>query len=444
VVPGALWALLFWGLHPFFGLLHRLNQHARAEAWLGWSRFQTAAIMDVINTSSAILEFQLFVLATVTSLAVPLALLVRTVARARLRAGFADPLDRVRSWTAAHATGTRALLALPSLAWVSSLVLFIAHAIRHWGEWSMFGELAGTPIVQAEHSVFNSGMAVFACFGVVASIGIYALAKRGLRGLLVPTWVPEEAGLAEAEDRVHFDAVAVTAETRAAVAAMALLPVLTVLAARGLAQPATEMVLAGYVAVALGGVFAFRRASRIAVGFDGIYVGGSSRAKFFAYASLDGARAKENNLELLRGERVVLRLQLHGKDAADQAAILRRIEEAIARAHEGTSSAAAQVVVGTSERQLARLASGAADYRAPTLTREQLWALVEGPEHDAATRTAAAKALARTGDDEERARLRVAADHHAEPHSRVVLKELATLDDENDAEVTGGLARLVR
>jgi hypothetical protein len=219
---------------------------------------------------------------------------------------------------------------------------------------------------------------------------------------------------------------------------MALLPFVAVMAARGLGQSGTEYVLAGYVAMALGGAFAFRRASRIAVGFDGIYVGGSSRARFFAYASLDSARARGNNLELLRGHRVVLTLQLHGKDAADHAAILRRIEEAIAKAHEGASSAAGQVVLGTSERQLARLAGGAADYRAPTLTREQLWALVEGPEHDAATRTAAAKALAQTGDHDERARLRVAAEHYAEPHSRVVLRELATVDDEDRADGDAG------
>ncbi len=58
-------------------------------------------------------------------------------------------------------------------------------------------------------------------------------------------------------------------------------------------------------------------------------------------------------------------------------------------------------------------------------TRDQLWALVEGPEHDAEARTRAARALARTHTPDESTRLRVAAAHCAEPRVRVLLEELA-------------------
>ena len=90
----------------------------------------------------------------------------------------------------------------------------------------------------------------------------------------------------------------------------------------------------------------------------------------------------------------------------------------------------------------------------PALTRDQLWTLVEGPEHDRETRTAAARALATTGSEGERARLRIAAEHCAEPKVRVELlgiargatvaeRELA-LDEEEQALAATPPLRLAR
>jgi hypothetical protein len=133
----------------------------------------------------------------------------------------------------------------------------------------------------------------------------------------------------------------------------------------------------------------------------------------------------------LRREHVVLRLQLHGEDAAKQSAILARVEEAIARAAAGAATTS-DVVAATSAEDLARRAGGAADYRAPALTREQLWEIVEGAEHRANGRTAAARALATSGDRDERARLRVAAEHCAEPALRQELEALAEAEAEEE------------
>jgi hypothetical protein len=424
------WAFVLWGLDPVFHGFHWLNRVASWGGLLSW--YQADAVGDVIRWTRTMHEHTLVVLAFVMTLAVPIGMLIRTVARARLRAGFDDPLERVRAWTKTHAWGTRAVLAVPALGWAMEWTGLVLRAIREWGQASMYGEYAGTPLVEAMHSTFTRGMAIFWCGAMIAALGVYALANAGKRALLAPTLVAEESPAKDTDDRLHFDAVAVTSETRGAVVAMAVLPVLAVLACAGLGPKGTEAVLAAYVTLAVGGVWAFRKASRVAIGLDGVYVSGSSRARFFAYARIDGVRAVGNNLELVRGGKPVLRLQLHGRDAASQGAILRRIEESIRRAHEGESRAAGEVVKGSSARQLARLAEGGADYRAPAVTREQLWSLVEGPEHDQATRTAAAKALATTGDDDERARLRVAADHYAEPRSRVVLRELATIEEEED------------
>jgi hypothetical protein len=452
-ILAAAWAFLLWGLDPIFGLLHWLNRVAHGTAWLHWSRFHERAITDAIHWTHTFQNLTLFGLVMAMSVAVPLGMLARTVARARLRAGFADPLDRVREWTAAHAWTRRVILAVPALGWLALWTWVDLLRLRDWGDATMYGEFAGTPIVRAMYVIVAEGTGVFWCGAAVMALGIYALGGLGLRALLAPTLAGEsEEPLGdEAGDRLHFDAVAVTAETRGAVVAMALLPFVALFLARGLGQAGTEAVLAGYTATAVAGVLAFRRASRIAIGVDGVYVSGSSRARFFSYASLDAVRADGNNLELVRHGKVVLRLQLHGRDASQQAAILSRIQESIARSRAGESRAAGQVVHGATEGQLARLAGGGADYRAPAVTREQLWALVEGPEHDQATREAAAKALAKTGDPEERARLRVAADHHAEPRSRVALKELASqapdeaeeedeVDSEPQARRTGAAA----
>jgi hypothetical protein len=127
----------------------------------------------------------------------------------------------------------------------------------------------------------------------------------------------------------------------------------------------------------------------------------------------------------VRGGRALLRLQLHGEDAARRGAVLERIRAAIGRAAEGRSDSTTELVSSASSAALARAAHGAGDYRQAAVTRDQLWAVVEGPAVDAAARCTAGEALAGSGDEEERARLRVAADHCADPQVRVALHAIA-------------------
>jgi hypothetical protein len=341
----------------------------------------------------------------------------RMVARARLRAGQPDFLDPVRRWTAAHPRATRLILAVPAFAWA---------LLGLWpGPWELEnpGYWASSFVPMA-----------------VAAWAVFAMARKGARELLAPTTGATEAPtrFEIGADEIVFDAVAVTRQSVAIVAVFSaiMLAVPAFIWTRPILQLFTDKsifyLVGAYVALAATGALGFRKASRVAVGVDGVHVRGTSRARFFAYRDVDSARTSGADLELVRGGRVVLRLQLHSEDAARRDAVLERITANIARAREGQGANAARIVAASSDADLARAADGAGDYRVATLTREQLWALVEGPEIETNARTAAAQALARSSDDAERVRLRVAAEHCAEPRARFALQEIA--DDDRAPE----------
>ena len=350
--------------------------------------------------------------------------LVRMVARARVRAGQADFLDRLRGWSA-RTRLLNALLLAPSLAWVWILAHPARWELEHLDEyWASLGH-AAIPLA-------------------LGAWGMFAMARKGVRELLAPTTGDAaEDTFAIGPDEIAFDAVAVTPRTVGLVAAFTAFMVLFPFVVAKL--PLLELyrhgeldlyLFAGYAAVAAAGAYAFRKASRVAVGVDGVHVHGTARARFFAYRDLDAARTNRNgDVELVRNDAVVLRLQLHGEDAARRGAVLARIRDNIIRVQEGRGAIAAQIVATASKEDLARLAHGAGEYRMANLSREQLWGLVEGPEVAASARKAAAEALVGTRDESERTRLRVAAERCAEPEVRFALEELAAVGEEVDERV---------
>jgi hypothetical protein len=359
-----------------------------------------------------------FTLAAAT-LAVPLAFVARMVARARVRAGHADPLDRMRAWFSASRGRATAVAALFPVM-TQALFLWSIHGFNRWAQWSLVYYAAAT---------------------LLCGLAQMAVARAGLRALLAPTMPRGRAAPAPLDDdEIRFDAVAVTRETRLAVAAMATLSLgvavwlATVPDLALFVDSRVLEVIAAYAAVGVGGAILFRRASKISVGVDGIYVGGTSRARFYAYCDLDEARARGGDIELVRRGRVVLRLQPHGEDAARRDAILARIHVALARVKDVERDAAANLVTSRSTEHVADSIRGATDYRMPSVTRDALWALVEGRAVDAATRTAAAHALARVEGETRRDRLRVAATHCADPRVRVALEELASHEDAAEHE----------
>jgi hypothetical protein len=430
------WAFLFWfgGKDSRLDRIDHFTRDAIARIFAGLPSAARNAEILYQKLGQILGGAFVIVLFFGTGFAV-LGALTRMLARARVRAGQSDFLDRLRDWTAARAKTTRFLFALPSLVMATLYALPGPWELEHLGAWLSDLSLAAGPLL-------------------VAGWGIYAMMRKGLRELLAPTLGgPDAKTTFEINaDEIAFDAVAVTPRTLGIVATFTALMIAIPLAIARL--PILELFRHGssvfylfgaYAAFAASGAYIFRKASRIAVGVDGVHVHGTSRARFFAYRDIESARTEGSDLILLRGEKIVLRLQLHGEDAARRDAVLARIAENLARVREGRGAPAAQLVASSSKAALARIAEGAGDYRMATLSREQLWALVEGPEIDASARKAAAEALARSNDGSERARLRVAAEHCAEPQVRVALEEIAR--DVGDAPISrapGAASRIDR
>ena len=339
---------------------------------------------------------------------------------ARVRAGHRDPLDVVRSWIANHAAWNRTVIFAAPVAWAI---------------------LLGANVLERQVYVHAFDLRVYTILAAIPQIGLgalvlTALAKAASRGLLAATLDEDHAERAEVEAaEITFRAVAVIRETRAAVGLVGAISI--AMAAWAVAMPIATLAhsslvlaaLGAYVMATIGGAALFRRASRITVGLDGVLVHGTSRTRFFAYRDLDEARMRGGDVELLRRGRVVLRLQFHGEDASRREAVLARLRETILIAVQRRDGSAERIAQSVSVDQLACVSLGGGDYRQAALTREQLWELVEGPMTDGATRTAAAGAIATSSDESERVRLRVAAEHCAQPVVRVALERLSEIDD---------------
>jgi hypothetical protein len=417
----------------------------------GWVEGTLTSTMQEMTGSTVTFGWVLVRLLVAVTFALPFALLTRMVARNRVRAGLADPLDRARAWTTAHPRATRALRALPSLWWLKAMAEAADSFTGHWGHYfgltNQMTRVESLLHLVATHGGLTAGLASVIAGGAAL---LYRATGPAVRAFLAPTMDLREKddGVAPTSDRrVGFDAVAVTPETRAAVALMAAMPVLTFVAMRAarLGDAGTEVALAAYASIAVAGAVAFRRASRIAIGVDGIFVTGTSRSRFFPYRDVDTVRANGTDIEVLRKDRVLLRLQLHGEDATQKDAIIARMQEAADAAKQRRTAAVGEIVAAASEEKLARLAEGGGQgYRSPSVTKEQLWSLVGAPEPEAAVRTAAARALVNGGNERERARLRVAARECAQPGVRVALMELAGHDDGEEDEAPGKAARLTR
>ncbi len=353
----------------------------------------------------------------VGTLAVPAGFLTRMIARARLRAGHPNPLDGPRRGREKHPRRAAAWLAMPVVATQLGVLTAMQRFHQPW-EWRI--HLDATVLLMMVAGALAQG----------------ALLRSVWNALLAPT-LEESLSTVEIEPHeIRFDAVAVTRETKAAVgglavATLAMVAWLCALPIASLFQNRHVFwAIGAYVLTAAVGAVAFRTASRIAVGLDGIHVGGTSRARFFAYRDMDDVRLHQGDLELVRGDRVLLRLQLHGEDAGRRDAIVGRIRSGIARVADVARDGAANFVRAASTQSVARSTRGGTDYRMPAVSREALWALVEGAGVDATARQAAAEVITLGAAHDDRERLRVAAGKVADPRVRIALEELANHEEE--------------
>jgi hypothetical protein len=363
------------------------------------------------------------VVLTFAALFVPL---LRMMARARLRALGADPLARVRGWVEARPGAAAALFAAPTI---------LLAQVNYF--WMMRWHLE------------SPSFAALALGALAPVLGALLLSRQIQRAALAP--------LVDATDAVDgegflFSAVAVTRESRAAVGALGAvsLGMVALLAAMPLETLGASgfAMLAAYTALAGGAAAAFQRASRIAIGLDGLLVRGTSRTRFHAYRDLDDVEVTPGGeIVLRRHGRLVLRLQLHGADAGRREAIVQRLRDAVVAARSRGGGAAARLAEAASPALLAQAARGDGNYRAAGATREELWELVEAPATAPAARARAADALAIDGDGPDRRRLRVAAERCADPPTRDALRRVAATAEEEEAaeqEAAPGPRRLAR
>ena len=290
-----------------------------------WESLPWRVLQAFLNSSSV------FCACAAGGLAMLAVLTARHVAAARLRRGKTDPLERLRSnrWPR---------ISLNAVPWVA----FVA---------TMSASISGR-----SHSVAANVLAAIA----TGAVG-YLVARMNVRTLLEPA---EMEGVPKHADEVVFWAVPVTPRTRAVVGGFA--AVLAAMAAV-IALTGWDSSLYAFVATVFLVPFAFRRASRIAVGIDGVWVRDASQVRFFAYRDLDEARAKGADLELVRGGRTTLHLQMHGEDAAQRGEVIARVNAGIARSRDASARGAEVIVQTVGTTDVTAATNGADRYRLPSI-----------------------------------------------------------------------------
>lgn len=238
----------------------------------------------------------------------------------------------------------------------------------------------------------------------------------------------------------------------ALLAALAFVPV-----ALGSALPGAAFltVLAPAVLVALAvGIFLFQQRARLRVGADGLVVREGLRGKrFISHDEIEGVRAAGSTVVIARKRGGELVYSTSGTDRSKNngpewerhaQSVAWRIDKAreAFRALAGDAPQAA-LVLDRGERtarewleQLRRVGAGAtATFRGVALTREQLLRIVESTTAAARARLAAAAALHDGLTEEEKPRVRVAAERSAEPafRERMVRVAFAPSDEELEA-----------
>lgn len=178
---------------------------------------------------------------------------------------------------------------------------------------------------------------------------------------------------------------------------------------------------------------------KIAIGEDGILLRWAGQRRFVPFGALRGARSTPLGVELdLEGDRVIEVRLTHRDDAeaSRRASMLAKIEDGLAH-HRALAPAEDEALLTRGERDLDAwieemgfLGTEAAHgYRAITIPRERLWAVLENPVADPSAREGAALALRARLDDDERDRLLAIGQKSASPRLRLALDAVAQPSD---------------
>lgn len=184
-------------------------------------------------------------------------------------------------------------------------------------------------------------------------------------------------------------------------------------------------------------------AAFIRVGVDGVSFGTRAEARFIAWTDVKRVERTKRGAELRLkdGSRFELPLALRRVRGEElrllQVALITLVNDALHAAHEHAAPEMSVQIArnGRPHADWVR-ALGAKDetsFREAPIRPDDLWRVVESPAAEPSARAAAAALLARAAGDEDRARLRIAADTCAEPKLRVVLDKAATGTDAFEA-----------
>lgn len=175
---------------------------------------------------------------------------------------------------------------------------------------------------------------------------------------------------------------------------------------------------------------------KLHIGADGLFIATRIAPTFVAWSDVAAVDLDDRGTVLHRanGTRVSIPMVMPGsrvseEDRARARSFLAHV--AIAReAYRLAQPPAATVLLARKQRSHAEWMRALSDregsFRAVPLLDDQLWAVVESPAAEATARAGAALVLARAGREEDRTRLRVAAEACAAPRLRVVLDKAAS------------------
>lgn len=179
---------------------------------------------------------------------------------------------------------------------------------------------------------------------------------------------------------------------------------------------------------------AYLMPARIAVGADGLLYRMRLGSRFFPWSEVESLSPTGRGVAVVlkSGERCEIptagRAEMREYELLAQASLLARAAEARDAFHRGVvPDAGARVArLGrTKEKWVAALRDREGSFRDAPLRTDDLWKVLESPAASATARAGAAAVIATEATEEDRARLRIAADVCAEPRLRVVLDKAA-------------------
>lgn len=180
--------------------------------------------------------------------------------------------------------------------------------------------------------------------------------------------------------------------------------------------------------LALAGLLRVRAPRTAVVGADGVAIEGMFGRRFLPYAKIAGVSDRDDGVVIIRKRRFFRRLVLRCAPGGEA------LHRQITRAMRAFATAGAAVDLDELDRRGRSVAEWMADlkglkdggdYRRSALVPERLAEVVEDPTATAERRVAAAVAVAASGDEEARRRVRIAAEGSADVELRAALEQAA-------------------